>query len=88
MKKYTQPYSTPYYDDLKRNGIHLPCFLTHIRTDAARIEKPTDARMFRMMFTPPRVDGCCGTIDTRPMSNLIMEWNPIRHTPKHSESKG
>lgn len=72
MKQYTEPYSTPYYDELKRNGIHLPCFLTHIRTDAARIEKPTDARMFRMMFTPPRADGCCGTIDTRPLSNLIM----------------
>lgn len=22
------------------------------------------------------------------MSNLIMEWKPIHHTPKHSESKG
>ena len=50
----------------------LPCFLTHIRTDQARIEKPKDARMFRMMFLTPRADGCCGTIDTRPMSNLIM----------------
>lgn len=53
MKQYTEPYSTPYYDELKRNGIRLPCFLSHIRTDAARIEKPKDARMFRMMFTPP-----------------------------------
>lgn len=34
--------------------------------------KPTDARMFRMMFLTPRADGCCGTLDTRPMSNLIM----------------
>lgn len=33
MKDYREPYSTPYYDGLKRNGIHLPCFLTHIRTD-------------------------------------------------------
>lgn len=88
MKEYTEPYTTPYYDELKRNGIHLPCFLTHIRTDAARIEKPKDARMFRAMFTPPRVDGYCGTIDTRAMSNLIMQWKPIPHTPKHSESKG
>lgn len=88
MKEYTEPYTTPYYDELKRNGIHLPCFLTHIRTDAERIEKPKDARMFRAMFTPPRVDGCCGTIDTRAMSNLIMQWKPIPHTPKHSESKG
>lgn len=72
MKQYTEPYSTPYYDELKRNGIRLPCFLTHIRTDECRRIKPKDARMFRMMFTPPRVDGCCGTLDTRPMSNLIM----------------
>lgn len=28
-----------------------------------------------MMFLTPRTDGCCGTIDTRPMSNLIMQWN-------------
>lgn len=53
MKEYTEPYSTPYYDELKRNGIRLPCFLTHIRTDECRRVKPTDARMFRMMFTPP-----------------------------------
>lgn len=88
MKEYTEPYSTPYYDELKRNGIRLPCFLTHIRTDECRRVKPTGARMFRMMFTPPRVDCCCGTIDTRPMSNLIMEWNPKHHIPKHSESEG
>lgn len=87
-KDYKQPYSTPYYDELKRNGIHLPCFLTHIRTDAARIEKPTDARMFRMLFLTPRTDGCCGTIDTSSLTNLIMEWKPIRHTPKRSGSKG
>lgn len=73
-KDYNAPYSTPYYDELKHNGIRLPCFLTHIRTDAARIEKPKDARMFRMMFLTPRTDGCCGTLDTRSMSNLIMEW--------------
>lgn len=54
MKEYTEPYSTPYYDELKRNGIRLPCFLTHIRTDECRRVKPTDARMFRMMFTPPQ----------------------------------
>ena len=74
IKDYTKPYTTPYYDELKEHGIHLPCFLTHIRTDAARIVKPKDARMFRMLFLTPRTDGCCGTIDTRPMSNLIMEW--------------
>ena len=72
MKQYDKPYSTPYYDDLKRNSIHLPCFLTHIRTDAARIEKPKDARMFRMMFLTPRTDGCCGTLDTSSLTNLIM----------------
>ncbi len=88
MKDYQKPYSTPYYDELKQRGIHLPCFLTYIRTDAARIEKPTDARMFRMMFLTPRTDGCCGTLDTSSLTNLIMEWKPIRHTPKRSESKG
>ena len=72
MKRYTEPYSTPYYDELKRNGIRLPCFLTHIRTDAARIEKPKDARMFRMLFLTPRTDGCCGTLDTSSLTNLIM----------------
>lgn len=75
MKDYTKPYSTPYYDELHRRGVKLPCFLTHIRTDQARIEKPKDAQMFRMMFLTPRTDGCCGTIDTRPMSNLILQWN-------------
>lgn len=72
MKRYDEPYTTPYYDELKKHGIRLPCFLTHIRTDECRRIKPTDARMFRMMFTPPRIDGCCGTLDTRPISNLIM----------------
>lgn len=72
MKDYQKPYSTPYYDELKRNGIRLPCFLTHIRTDECRRVKPTDARMFRMMFLTPRTDGCCGTIDTSSLTNLIM----------------
>lgn len=71
-KRYNEPYTTPYYDELKRNGILLPCFLTHIRTDAARIEKPKDARMFRMLFLTPRTDGCCGTLDTSSLTNLIM----------------
>ena len=52
-KDYTEPYTTPYYDELKKHGIHLPCFLTHIRTDECRRVKPKDAKMFRMMFTPP-----------------------------------
>ena len=71
-KDYRQPYSTPYYDGLRRKGIRLPCFLAHIRTDGARIEKPRDARMFRMLFLTPRTDGCCGTIDTSAQTNLIM----------------
>lgn len=53
MKRYDEPYTTPYYDELKERSIRLPCFLTHIRTDECRRIKPTDARMFRMMFTPP-----------------------------------
>lgn len=53
-KDYTEPYTTPYYDELKQYGIHLPCFLTHIRTDECRRVKPKDAKMFRMMFTPPQ----------------------------------
>lgn len=87
MKDYSQPYTTPYYDELKRNGITPPCFLTHIRTDQARIEKPKDAMMFRMLFLAPRVDGCCGTIDTRPNTNLIMQWNtqPHIHVPSKTE---
>lgn len=75
MKDYKQSFTTPYYDDLKRGGVKLPCFLTHIRTDQARIEKPKDARMFRMMFLTPRADGWSGTLDTRPLSNLILTRN-------------
>lgn len=86
MKDYSQPYETPYYAELRRNGIRMPCFLTHIRTDAARIEKPTDARMSRMMFLAPRTDGCCGTIDTRPNSNLIMLKFPTILCKRRSES--
>lgn len=70
----TASYHNSYYDELKKHGIHLPSFLTHIRTDECRRIKPTDARMFRMMFLTPRTDGCCGTLDTRPLSNLIMQW--------------
>lgn len=75
VKRYGEPYSTPYYDELKKHGIRMPCFLAHIRTDAARIEKPRDARMFRMLFLTPRTDGCCGTIDTSSLTNQIMENN-------------
>lgn len=71
-KDYTKPFTTPYYKELETEGVKLPAFLTHIRTDEARITKPTDSKMFRMMFLTPRVDGCCGTIDTNPNSNLIM----------------
>lgn len=53
MKDYTQPYTTPYYTELAQRGIRLPCFLTHIRTDECRRIKPTDVKMFRMMFCPP-----------------------------------
>lgn len=74
MKDYSQPYETPYYAELKRKGIRLPAVLTHIRTDAGRIEKPKDARMFRMLFLTPRTDGCSNTLDTHPASNLIMEF--------------
>lgn len=79
-KDYSRPYETPYYAELKRKGIHLPCFLTHIRTDAARMEKPKDARMFRMMFLTPRTDGCCGTIDTSSQTNLIILKHKIEMT--------
>lgn len=73
-KDYSQPYSTPYYDELKRGGVKLPAFLTHIRTDEARRVKPKDAKMFRMMFLTPRTDGCCGTLDTNSRTNLLMQW--------------
>lgn len=73
-RDYTKPYSTPYYDELKVGGVKLPACLTHIRTDEARITKPTDAKMFRMMFLTPRVDGCVGTLDTSPQSNMVMTW--------------
>ena len=44
-KSYTEHYTTPYYDSLKAHGIRLPAVLQLIRTDKARIEKPTDATM-------------------------------------------
>lgn len=74
MKAYNEQFTTPYYKELKRVGIRLPCVLGHIRTDECRKIKPTDARMFRMLFLTPRADGCSNTIDTTPMSNLIMLW--------------
>ena len=74
MKKYSEPYTTPYYDGLKAHGIRLPAVLQLIRTDKARIEKPTDATMWRKMFLTPRPDGCANTLDTSPMSNLTMVW--------------
>lgn len=77
MKDYTKPYTTPYYDELKSGGVSFPCCLTHIRTDKARIEKPTTAQMFRMMFLTPRVDGCVGTLDTNPRTNLLMLWQDV-----------
>lgn len=85
MKDYTKPYTTPYYDELKRKGIRFPCFLTHIRTDLCRMVKPKDARMFRMLFLAPRTDGCCGTIDTRPNTNLIMLNFPYILSKRRSE---
>lgn len=73
-KDYREEFTTPYYDGLKANGIRLPAVLQLIRTDKARIEKPTDATMWRNMFLTPRYDGCSNTIDTSMNSNLIMIW--------------
>lgn len=74
MKDYTKPFTTPYYEALRRGGIKLPCILQKIRTDECRRVKPTDAKMFRMMFLTPRPDGLCNTIDTSAETNLLMEW--------------
>lgn len=74
MKDYIKPFTTPYYESLKREGIRLPAVLQLIRTDKARIEKPTDATMWRSMFLTPRTDGCSNTLDTSSQSNLIMQW--------------
>ncbi len=87
MKKYTEPYTTPYYDGLKAHGIRLPAVLQLIRTDKARIEKPTDATMWRNMFLAPRYDGCANTLDTGPTSNLIMTWNTKRHTSENCDDR-
>ena len=38
-----------------------------------------------MMFLTPRTDGCCGTIDTRPNTNLIMLKFPYILSKRHSE---
>ena len=78
-------YTTPYYDGLKAHGIRLPAMLQLIRTDKARIEKPTDATMWRNMFLAPRYDGCANTLDTGPTSNLIMTWNTKRHTSENCD---
>ena len=86
-KSYTEPYTTPYYDGLKAHGIRLPAVLQLIRTDKARIEKPTDATMWRNMFLAPRYDGCANTLDTSPTSNLIMTWNTKRHTSENCDDR-
>lgn len=86
-KDYREGYSTPYYNGLKAHGIRLPAALQLIRTDKARIEKPTDAAMWRNMFLTPRYDGCCNTIDTSSGTNLIMQWNTKRHISENSGSE-
>lgn len=68
MKQYTEPYSTPYYDELKERGIRLPCFLCQIRTDEGR-EKRNE--VFRDKFLTPRTDGIANTITSVQKDNLI-----------------
>lgn len=74
MKQSTTLLDTPYYRAIADSGISLPAVLQLIRKDATRIERPTDATMWRKMFLTPRPDGCANTLDTSPMSNLIMVW--------------
>lgn len=75
MKESTTLLDTPYYRAIADSGISLPAVLQLIRKDATRIERPTDATMWRKkMFLTPRPDGCANTLDTSPMSNLIMVW--------------
>lgn len=87
MKESTTLLDTPYYRAIADSGISLPAVLQLIRKDATRIERPTDATMWRNMFLAPRYDGCANTLDTGPTTNLIMTWNTKRHTLENSASK-
>lgn len=69
MNESTTLLDTPYYRAIE-GGIRLPAVLQLIRKDATRIEKPTDATMWRKMFLTPRPDRCANTLDTSAMSNL------------------
>lgn len=72
MKQYTEPYSSPYYDELKERGIRLPCFLCQIRTDEGREKRKQGIEVFRYKFLTPRTDGIANTITSVLMDDLIM----------------
>lgn len=72
MKQYTEPYSMPYYDELKRNGIRLPAVLCPIRTIEGRELRKQGIEMFRNRFLTPRTDGIANTITSVLKDDLIM----------------
>lgn len=61
MKRYNEPYSTPYYDELKEHGIHLPAVLCPIRTIKGRELRRYGIEVFRNCFLTPRTDGMSNT---------------------------
>ena len=72
MKLYTEPYSTPYYDELKRNGIILPALLCQIRTDDGRRAQHNGIDVFNGRFLTPRPDRLCNCLTGVQKDNLIM----------------
>lgn len=72
MKQYTEPYSTPYYDELNGYGIRLPAVLCPIRTIKGRELRRHGIEVFRNRFLTPRTDGMSNTITSVQKDNLIM----------------
>ena len=72
MKKYTEPYTTPYYDGLKAHGIRLPAVLCQIRTDEGREMRRGGVEVFKYKFLTPRTDRISNTLTGVTKDNLIM----------------
>lgn len=71
-KDYTEPYTTPYYDELKKHGILLSAVLCSIRTIKGRELRMHGIEVFRNRFLTPRTDGMSNTITSVQKDNLIM----------------
>lgn len=85
MKEYSEPYSTPYFDELREHGIRLPAFLCQIRTDEGREKRRQGVEVFRYKFITPRTDGISNTLTSVLKDNLIMtkQFTPYMELTYH-----